>query len=105
MRTGNCAIRSLGLLRDCSVFLDALQRNGPNVTQQAVGELAVIAVHNHTADALCSNQTLYFTNGVRRGCVMLVTFKPLAEQCTEAFASTPVLPSSTPPSCMKASSC
>ena len=78
MRTGNCAVRSLGLLRDCAVFLDALQRNGPNITQQAMGELAVIAVHNHTADALCSNQTLYFTNGVRRSWVMLVGFMPLA---------------------------
>ena len=71
MRAGNCAVRSLGLLRDCSVFLDALQRNGPNITEQAMGELAVIAVHNHTADALCSNQTLYFTNGVHPGCTML----------------------------------
>ena len=86
MRAGNCAVRSLGLLRDCSVFLDALQRNGPNITGQAMGELAVIAVHNHTADALCSNQTLYFTNGVRCGCTMLLAFMPLAEQCREAFA-------------------
>ena len=73
MRAGNCAIRSLGLLRDCSVFLDALQRNGPNITEQAMEELAAIAVHNHTADALCSNQTLYFTSGVRPGCTMLPT--------------------------------
>ena len=91
MRAGNCAVRSLSLLRDCSVFLSALQRNGPNITQQAMGELAVIAVHNHTADHLCSNQTLCFTDGVRRCCPV-----PLAaamchwqQQCEDKLAVTP----------------
>ena len=41
----NCVLRSLGLFRDCQVFLDALRRNGPNVTHQAVQELAVIAMY------------------------------------------------------------